>query len=105
MARIPIPGASDGSGYVPPALFFDPNAFPAAVAGVARAFDGMETIAQQVPPTPVDPSAFGAVSAAWLAFHKAWSAEIEVARPALQEMVNILPVTGNAIVHADQESS
>jgi hypothetical protein len=86
-------------------LFFDPHAFPATVAGVARAFNGMEAIAQKVPPTPVDPSAFGAVSVAWLAFHTAWSAEVATARSALEEMVNILPVTGKAYLRADQQSS
>jgi hypothetical protein len=105
MIRVPPPGGSDGGGNVSPTLFFNPNAFPAAVAGVARAFNGMETIAQQVPPTSVDPSAFGAVSAAWLAFHQAWSAEVATARSALEEMVNILPVTGKAYLHADHESS
>ena len=103
--RVLPPGGSDGSGNVSPALFFDPNAFPAAVAGVARALDGMETIAQQVPSTSVDPSAFGAVSGAWLAFHQAWSVEVATGRSALEEMVMILPVTGKAYLHADQQGS
>jgi hypothetical protein len=86
-------------------VFFDPNAFPTAVVGVTRARDGMETIAEQFPPTLVDPSAFGAVSAAWLAFHTAWSAEVATARSALEEMVGILPVTGEAYLHTDHENS
>jgi hypothetical protein len=88
-----------------PALFFNPNAFPTAVAGVARACDGMETIAQQVPPTLGDPSAFGAASPAVLAFHAAWSAEVAIKRSALEELVGILPVTGKALLHADQQGS
>jgi hypothetical protein len=84
-------------------LYFNPNAFPSTVAGVARAYDGMETIAREVPPTSLEPNAFGSVGTAWLAFHKAWSAEIEVARSALAEMVAILPVTGKAILHADHQ--
>ena len=74
--RWPVPITESGiveCNFCAPALFCDPNAFPTTVAGVARAFDGMETIAQRVPPTSVDPSAFGAPSAACLAFHKAWS--------------------------------
>lgn len=124
MAKVLPPGGNDGSGNVSPALFFDPNAFPSTVAGVARACDGMETIAKLVPPMPVDPSAyvaksaawhppmsvdltsaFGAVSAAWLAFHTAWSAEVATARSALEEMVTILPDAGKAILHADEQSS
>jgi hypothetical protein len=84
-------------------LYFNPNAFPAAVAGVARAYDGMETIAQQVRPTSLDPSAFGPVGTAWLAFHQAWSAEVATAQSALADMVAILPVTGKAILHADHQ--
>jgi hypothetical protein len=126
--RVPPPGASEGSGYAPapPEVFFDPNAFPTAVFGVTRARDGMETIAKLVPPPPppdpsafvttsaawhppmsvsVDPGAFGAVSAAWLAFHTAWSAEVATALSALEEMVGILPVTGEAYLHADHENS
>ena len=105
MVLVPPFGGGDSSGNASPVLFFNPNAFPAAVAGVARACDGMETIAKQVPPTSVDPSAFGAVSEAWLAFHTAWSAEVTTARSALEEMVDILPVTGKAYLHADQEST
>ena len=124
MVRAPPFRGSDGSRDASAALFFDPNAFPAAIAGVARACDGMETIAKLVPPMSVDPSAFvttsaawhppmsvdptsafGAVSAAWLAFHQAWSAEVATARSALEEMVAILPVTGKAILHADHQSS
>lgn len=110
MVRVPLPGVpssggSDGSGDALPALFFDPNAFPATVAGVARACDTMETIAKQVPPTSVDPSAFGAASAAFLAFHTAWSAEVATARSALEEMVGILPVTGKKYVDADHQGS
>ena len=124
MAGVSPFGGSVGSGNGAPALFFDPNAFPAAVAGVARAFDTMETITQLVPPLSVDPrafvttsvawhppmsvdptSAFGAVSAAWLAFHQAWSAEVTTGRSALEEMVKTLPVTAKAIVHADQQGS
>lgn len=103
--RVPPPGGSEGSGHSAPALFFDPNAFPATVAGVARACDSMETAAKLVPPTSVDPSAFGPVGPAVLAFHKAWSAEVATGRSALEEMVGILPVTGKAILHADQQSS
>jgi hypothetical protein len=100
----PSRGSDGGNGHTsPPALFFDPNAFPSTVAGVARAYDGMETITQQVPPTPVDPSAFGAVSAAWQAFHKAWSAEMATGRSALEKMVDILPAAGKAILHADHQ--
>lgn len=108
MARVSSPGGSDGSGNAAPALFFDPSAFPAAVSGVARAYDTMQTIAQEVPqpsscPSPLGP--FGAVSDAWLAFHQAWSAEMATARSALEEIVHILPVTGKAIVHSDQQDS
>lgn len=106
MVKVPAPEESDSSGNA--TLFFDPNAFPATVAGVARAYDTMQTIAQEVPqpsacPSPFGP--FGAVSEAWLAFHQAWSAEMATARSALEEMVKILPVTGKAIVHADQQGS
>lgn len=103
MATVSASEESDGSGHAAPALFFDPNAFPVTVAGVARACDTMETIAKQVPPASVDPGAFGAVGQAALAFHKACSAEMATARSALEEMAGILPVTGKAIVHADQQ--
>jgi hypothetical protein len=106
MVRVaPLAGGSDGRGDASAVLFFDPNVFPASVAGVTRACDGMETIAEQVPPTLVDPSAFGAASPVVLAFHRAWSAEVATARSALKEMVDILPVTGKAYLHADHESS
>jgi hypothetical protein len=50
---------------------------------LARAFDGMEAIAQKTP-TSVDPSAFGTMSPAVLTFHTG---------------------TGRAYLHADHESS
>jgi hypothetical protein len=43
MVRVPPSGGRDRSGHAAAALFFDPNAFPAPVAGVAWAFGGMET--------------------------------------------------------------
>ena len=70
----------DGRGGGSSDLFFDPSAFPAAVAGVALACDGMESVAKQVPPASVDMHAFGAVGVAWLAFHTAWSGEVATAR-------------------------
>jgi hypothetical protein len=100
----PEPPKEPGSGSQSPTpLFFDPNAFPAAVADVARAYDSMELIAEQVPTTSEgDPSEFGAVFAAWLAFQRAWSAEVATAQSALKEMVDILPVVGKAYLDADQ---
>lgn len=98
-------GGSVGRGDASAALFFDPNAFPAAVASVARACNGIETIAEAIPATSVDPGAFGAVGAAWLAFHRAWSGEVATARSAFDEMVAILPVAGHAYVRADRDAS
>jgi hypothetical protein len=60
---------NQGFGSSPPNFYFDPQAFPATVAGVAQACDDMGTVAQEVPPTLADSNAFGAVSAVLLAFH------------------------------------
>jgi hypothetical protein len=70
MVRVPPFGGGDGSGDALAALFFDPSAFP--VTTTVPVWPGLLTgwkRSRKRSHTSVDPSAFGAVSPAVLAFY------------------------------------
>jgi hypothetical protein len=96
-STVPSPGQSSGSNE----LFFDPDAFSVTVAGMARAADQIGSAERQVDHAAGSADAFGAVSAAWSAFHQAWSARVKVATSAADQLTSLLPVAAHAYESAD----
>jgi hypothetical protein len=85
-------------------LFFDPDRFSAAVAGVARAADQIGSAQRQVDHAAGTADDFGAVGPAWSAFHQAWAARADLTTKAADQLTSLLPVAAHAIKSADAGS-